>query len=220
MRKINGIWVEKPSISVVDVLENNLEYHDGMVKFAAEYCSSYRRALDIGACHGLIALQLSELFDCVEAYEPYSTTYDCLVKNTGHIDNITLHNIGLSDKEEEKTLYYIDNDGRTTYAKPHINKVIRYRDTIRKEKTKVNTLDSYNFIDVDLIKIDVEAYEEFVIKGALKTIVACKPVIILEEKPNKESTIYCQKVMDTIGYAAVKSFRDKDTVYVHRSSSN
>lgn len=57
----------------------------------------------------------------------------------------------------------------------------------RKEKTKyalhtvtVNTLDSYNFSDVDIIKIDVEGYEFPVIKGGEQTIRNCRPIVQLE----------------------------------------
>lgn len=57
----------------------------------------------------------------------------------------------------------------------------------RKQKTKynvydvqVNTLDSYNFEDVDAIKIDCEGYEYPILKGATQTIARCRPVVQLE----------------------------------------
>jgi FkbM family methyltransferase len=57
----------------------------------------------------------------------------------------------------------------------------------RKEKTKyevynvtVDTLDSYNFEDVDAIKIDCEGYEYPILKGAIQTIKNCRPVVQLE----------------------------------------
>jgi FkbM family methyltransferase len=57
----------------------------------------------------------------------------------------------------------------------------------RKEKThyalhtvSVNTLDSYNFENVDVIKVDVEGYEFSVLKGGEQTIRRCRPVVQLE----------------------------------------
>ena len=57
----------------------------------------------------------------------------------------------------------------------------------RKEKTKyevydvtVNTLDSYNFEEVDAIKIDCEGYEYPILQGAVNTIAQCRPVVQLE----------------------------------------
>ena len=45
---------------------------------------------------------------------------------------------------------------------------------------KVKTLDSYDFDDVDLIKIDLEGHEQSVIEGALKVINKNTPLLIIE----------------------------------------
>lgn len=57
----------------------------------------------------------------------------------------------------------------------------------RKDKTHyelqtvtVNTLDSHNFENVDIIKVDVEGYEFPVLKGGEQTIRRCRPVVQLE----------------------------------------
>lgn len=57
----------------------------------------------------------------------------------------------------------------------------------RKDKTNytlhtvtVNTLDSYNFENVDIIKVDVEGYEFPVLKGGEQTIRRCRPIVQLE----------------------------------------
>jgi hypothetical protein len=47
----------------------------------------------------------------------------------------------------------------------------------------MKTLDSFNLNDVDLIKIDCEGYELFVIQGGIETIKRCRPAIIVEQKP-------------------------------------
>ena len=47
----------------------------------------------------------------------------------------------------------------------------------------MKTLDSFNLNDVDLIKIDCEGYELFVIEGGIETIKRCRPAIIVEQKP-------------------------------------
>ena len=44
----------------------------------------------------------------------------------------------------------------------------------------INTLDSYNFSDVDAVKIDVEGYEISVLNGAKQTITTQKPLLQIE----------------------------------------
>ena len=39
---------------------------------------------------------------------------------------------------------------------------------------------------MDLIKIDVEGFEKFVLEGARKTLQRCKPVVVIEQKPHAE----------------------------------
>ena len=221
MKQINGIWVEKPSISVIHCLENGEEYHEGMLKYASSLCNKHRKAIDVGACYGLMTLQMADIFETVEAFEPHPTTFKCLKKNTHDLPGVTTHDVGLSHLVGTKTLYYLDNDGRAAFVRPHIEKVLRYKDTFTTTMVESRTLDSYDFQEVDLIKVDVEAYEEFVIKGALKTLASQRPVLILEEKQGKRSTDYCVAALELLGYKAMKRFRDnKDTVYVHRQGSN
>ena len=50
----------------------------------------------------------------------------------------------------------------------------------------IRTLDEFEFDDVDFIKIDTEGYETFVIKGAMETLMRCKPVIVVEQKGGNE----------------------------------
>ena len=47
------------------------------------------------------------------------------------------------------------------------------------------TIDSYNFEDVDVIKIDVEGSELFVMQGALDTITRCRPSVQVEIVPKQ-----------------------------------
>jgi FkbM family methyltransferase len=47
------------------------------------------------------------------------------------------------------------------------------------------TIDSYNFEDVDIIKIDVEGSELFVMQGARDTITRCRPAVQVEIVPKQ-----------------------------------
>ena len=47
-------------------------------------------------------------------------------------------------------------------------------------EVKCKSLDSYNFEQVDFIKIDAEGHELFVLQGAIETIKRCNPIIQAE----------------------------------------
>ena len=65
-------------------------------------------------------------------------------------------------------------------------------------------LDSYDFRDVGLIKIDVEGHEEAVLAGARATIAASRPILIveIEERHNPGSTRRIPLTLAEIGYSA------------------
>ena len=64
--------------------------------------------------------------------------------------------------------------------------------TIRVEKKR---LDDYGFRNVDYIKIDVQFYELFVLKGAYQTLKDNNPLLCIEcARRNKEELAYVKKI--------------------------
>lgn len=95
----------------------------------------------------------------------------------GMTSHVITHNVGLGDVPGTFEMeHHPNNAGHNCILTDE-----------RKVKTKytthtvtVNTLDSYNFNDVDIIKIDCEGYEFPIIKGAEQTIRNCRPVVQIE----------------------------------------
>ena len=91
--------------------------------------------------------------------------------------DVSLHNVGLGDVAGSfKMEDHPNNVGHNCILTEE-----------RKDKTKyetyevqVKTLDSFNFENVDAIKIDCEGYEYPILKGAVSTIKNCRPVVQLE----------------------------------------
>lgn len=91
--------------------------------------------------------------------------------------NIHTHNVGLGEAPGSFQMeHHPNNAGHNCILTDS-----------RKDKTNyalhtvtVNTLDSYNFENVDIIKVDVEGYEYPVLKGGEQTIRRCRPVVQLE----------------------------------------
>ena len=90
-------------------------------------------------------------------FEPDSLAFECLVRN---IDDNKAYNIALSEKEETKKLF-VDTDGANT-------SLVDFG-TSKTNDIYTNSLDSFNFKNVKLFKIDAEGYEPEVLKGSLDT---------------------------------------------------
>lgn len=138
---------------------------------AVKLCKNYDLAIDVGAHVGFWSKELSPIFSRVIAFEPVPENIECFIENIKGKDNVNLYNYGLGAldsivriKTDEKNsgLAHVSDDGI---------------------KVKILRLDSLSLISpIDFMKIDVEGYESFVIRGARETIQRDKPVIVVEQK--------------------------------------
>ena len=128
--------------------------------------------LDVGANYGFISRPLSNMFAETHAFEVRPDVFYCLQENTKHINNIFCHNVAVGSKNDSKAFYEKNNTSAFTK--------VSYTREVNHLSCDMRTIDSYNFENVDLIKIDVEGLDLDVIFGAVKTIEKCKPLIITE----------------------------------------
>lgn len=132
--------------------------------------SKKRIAIDVGAHIGFWSYYLCKNFGHVHSFEPIESHIECFKKNVTNT-NFTLHEIGLGNKK-----------AKTSFNIPvEISGMASVNDK-KEGEIPMLPLDTFNFNEVDFIKIDVEGYEKFVIEGAKYTILRNKPIIILEEK--------------------------------------
>jgi FkbM family methyltransferase len=126
--------------------------------------------LDIGANIGCITQALVAAGHTVQAWEPQPEVYNLLARNCGNI--ATLHNCALGSSRGIAFMPKVDYSKVGNFGGLGIGS-----GTLEVE---VMTLDSYQFQDISLMKIDVEGFEEEVLRGATETIGRCKPIIYLE----------------------------------------
>ncbi|MFC3652882.1 FkbM family methyltransferase [Dyella humi] len=131
-------------------------------------------ALDIGANIGNHSLYFSDYFKRVVSFEPHPRIFKVLSLNAELVNNVSCHNVGLSDKDGSAVLSGPEtNFGRSTISESRDSKSV---------DIKLVTLDSFSeFENVKLLKIDVEGHECKALMGAKKIIQEHRPIILFEQ---------------------------------------
>ncbi len=143
--------------------------------YASSLLKNKRRFVDIGSNIGIYSYYFSKTFRFTDSFEPLSEiTYRL---NAIESNNIKIHNLALSDHRDNLDIYIPLDNGNTIHTLASLEK--KNGEHI-KRNVNVRTLDSFEFLDVDLIKIDVEGHEKSVLLGAKDTIKKCRPIMIVE----------------------------------------
>lgn len=136
--------------------------------------------LDIGANMGYYSIQvgLKAKKGKVIAFEPDPGNYSILMRNLAlnKLTNVTTYNAALSDKEDTMRLY----------KHPfNVGDYRLYNDGDFTEYVDVPTmcLDHTVTERIDLVKIDVQGFEYFVLKGGRSLLEKYKPIVISEFWP-------------------------------------
>jgi|TARA_B110000259_G_C13963096_1_gene381478 FkbM family methyltransferase len=155
-------------------LTNILDYQKDQLDNALSYCKQFRHGIDIGANYGLMTYNMSKVFKKVSAFEIVPDINKCFKMNTKkfNLKNVDIYDCGIGDKEQTVSLNFNPQSTFSTHVNLNHNS----------NKVLVKTLDSFNFDNVDFIKIDAEGFEPFIIQGGLKTIEKYLPVILYERK--------------------------------------
>jgi FkbM family methyltransferase len=184
MKVWEGLYLPETETHLVDWMKAAQKYVDGKPTYQYNKYSEClriidrrRTAIDVGGNLGLWSRVMCLDFKSVQSFEPVSEYCEYFKLNA---PNATLHNVALSDECQEIVMACA-TDGSCGDTAPMVNK--------RKEKAlqtvETMLLDSYEFKDVDFIKVDCEGYELHVLRGAEQTIISNRPVVIVEQKPNK-----------------------------------
>ena len=186
-----------------DIIEDISRNKEGYFDFS-------KGMIDIGAAIGEYAANLN--FNKIYAFEPDKKllwTCHANLVNADKEDKVETFQVALSDKEGEDTIF--------------VNGINEFR------KVPVKTLDSFNLKDIGFIKIDVEGFEEKVIRGGLLTIISNNyPPILFEcwkaGQIAQDGTVFTQEKRDslfnllrTLGYEILECWGNIDThLAVHK----
>jgi FkbM family methyltransferase len=156
-------------------------------------------ALDIGANIGNHTMWFSDHFSHVHAFEPNPRTYALLAFNSAPLANVTAHQLGLGDRKGELTL-------SADLLHPEVSSLKLERSSLTDQiLVKVQTIDELALSrkgDVCFVKIDVEGFEEQVLRGGARSFAASQPLIVMEQHETEfsEGASTSIKILSNLGY--------------------
>jgi FkbM family methyltransferase len=143
-----------------------------------------RVLLDIGANVGTHSLRFARHFDSVHSFEPNPSVWSSFDRNVSinHLQNVTLHRVGLGEQDADLPLFAIDslNDGLGTFlADEQYDRPLKCigRSKIANGDTYIQ---AHNIGPVDAVKIDVQGFEPMVLRGLRATLASSRPVVWFE----------------------------------------
>jgi FkbM family methyltransferase len=158
--------------------------------------------LDVGANVGQHSLFMSKFCHQVHAFEPYENVRNRLLEKIAlnHIDNIIVHDVGLGARDEYLDYYAPTgvNTGTGSFLAGHAGNSNCLLGKLRLVKGD-DFLANLNLGRVDLIKIDVEGFEKFVLTGLKEVISNYRPLIFMEfGDSTRESFASSQELSDLL----------------------
>lgn len=176
------------------------------LSFLTKFLKEGDTFIDIGSNIGLYSIYASDLVGergRILAFEPTPEIFIRLCDNVqiNGLLNIEPINMALSNKSDfvDFNVSLDGHDAWNSFAK------LEELEMCKKIKVKVNTLDSFvderRLDDINLIKVDVEGWEKFVLEGSRKLLSSEKsPVFIVEftEKNAFAAGYYCGELYDYI----------------------
>jgi FkbM family methyltransferase len=177
MKQHQGIWLPDYEKHLLEWMDKSGELVDGRgtyqikkLRAAMEYVEAKTRAVDVGAHVGFWSMHLAREFFKVMAFEPMAEFRECFARNVEEM-NVRLYGCALGAKAGGVSLVTPEGSSGGT----HITGT---------GDIELRTLDSFDFQNVDFLKVDCEGYELAVLEGARTTLRRCRPCVIVEQKPH------------------------------------
>lgn len=196
MKNEFGFWMPDHEETLVEALakraaagESPPRYQGDKYQEALRHVPRGRRglALDVGAHIGLWTVQMLEDFDKVVCFEPDPQKHECWDMNVT-TPRATLYAAGLSNRASNVRL--VQKTG--TSLKTHVaRRSFGDIPMVRLDDRKLSSR-------IDFMKMDIEGYELFALRGAERTLRRDKPTIIIEQKPGVASKRYGLKDAEAV----------------------
>jgi FkbM family methyltransferase len=198
-------------------------------KLISELIEDNTEFVDIGANIGLVSLGVKKLLENknikkYHCFEPNHIIFSMLKYNTSIHEDISLYNFAISDKISLCNMRFSTYNNGCTHIHKLCNDSTDYSYDIQKMFI-YNYIDENNifiptlpldfminiFQNVSVIKIDVEGFEYYVLKGAEIFLKKFKPSIVIEIfNDNFEK---CNQLLISYGYILISKIENEDYLY-------
>lgn len=177
------------------------EFEPAMVELFKTFIEPDMVVMDIGGNIGLTALLFSTLANEVHVFEPIPTTHALLRRNleAGKVGNVITYNVGLGT-ETGTALITRSQDNR---AGAFVSDAVTHLSGHISESIALDTLDAIctgQGIEPDFIKIDVEGFEEAVLRGGTNSLARRKPVVVMELNHGCLNILHRKSVPDYVDF--------------------
>lgn len=189
------------------------------IKKAVSYCTQFRNAIDAGTWVGDSTVLMSSMFDRVIGFEAHPQVHECCEKNLQDRDitNVEVYNLALSNKTRHINLL----NGKSTFSGWVTTKRSKPEKVVvhNKQRVKSVTLDSYNYEDIDFIKLDCDSHEGYILAGAEQFFKTNSPVVLIENKKKilkdrqPDSMPDAIELLESYGYVLREKVEKNDFVY-------
>ncbi len=177
MKDVNGIWLPNHEEHLAKEYApfgpyGEWTYQKNKLDAAMQYVKKRDQAVDVGGHCGIWAKELMKLFKWVHSFEPVAEHRACYHANQRR-DNYTIYPCALGEKDGRCGIHTKEGSSGDSWV-------------VAGGEVEIKRLDWYD-LSPDLLKIDCEGFELFVLKGGEQTLKKHKPVVIVEQKPGKGS---------------------------------
>jgi len=214
MKKVKNWWIPdtENDQEVINRIQNEIWTCREPLDKCFTYTKNFNTAIDVGAWIGDSTELISQRFKKVIAFEPNPMVYECCEKNlkNKNISNVTLHKLAISNKQ-----------GTVPFRFPK-STLSAWIDTLDEQHADIFvdsvTLDSFNFSNIDFIKIDVDSHEGFLLQGATKFFETNNPLVMIEHKPKvlkrqRADMPNALDIMQSYGYKLVEQASAIDYIF-------
>lgn len=189
------------------------------LEFLKNKYQTFGTVLEIGANIGNHMLYYCSHMEAkaVHCFEPNQFNYNILQKNV-ELNNLS-NRVYLYKKAAGET-YGKGIEKNFSQANTGMNRVERIPDESKSgdDVIEIVSIDSFQFSQVDFIKIDVEGFEMDVLKGARQTLQSSNAVLLIEVFKNNKAGV--DEFMQSVGYTELITLEEYNVIYAKANRAN